>query len=173
MSASPDQSNPPTALFAWPGGTAIYILPSPSPSQLALFRAANIDLPRQSHCIPDVDLMRRAGATFYPDMNICPEAVALFRSRKTPEGPQEPGQSEHSSKFGSLLSWPSSGGVWVLSNPSAAQWDFVESEGRKTEGGDGGEDEHAKTLERAGATFFADPADNEVAREALLVRVAK
>lgn len=171
MSQPPNPTNPPTTLFAWPGGTAVYVLPSPTPSQLALFRTANIDLPRQSHCIPNIDLMRRAGATLHADMNACPEAMALLRSRTAPErrdGAQVPQQPGTPHREGSLLAWPSSGGVWVLSNPSAAQWELVEREGQSAGREGQAEDGYARALQKAGATFFAEPADNETAREALL-----
>lgn len=56
----------------------------------------------------------------------------------------------------------------MLSNPSAAQWAVVEREGQSVGGEGEGEDGYARALEKAGATFFAEPADNEIAREALL-----
>jgi hypothetical protein len=98
------------------------------------------------------DLMEKAGATFYEDLNKVPEYVALTYPLPTNEWYYK--RLMEAAVWGS----PKDGGMWVLEKPSREQLQVLIDGGYEFWNYDS-EDKYHGLLEKAGAKFYEDPED--------------
>lgn len=147
-----DSEEEPQILISMMKNRGGYIQRAPTKEQCNVFKEAGFPYKKGALGAMPPDLMKKAGATFYEDLNKVPEYVALTYSL--------PSDEWHYKKIMETAIWgsPKTGGMWVLEKPSREQLQVLIDGGYEFWNYDS-EDKYHGLLEKAGAKFYENPED--------------